>query len=139
MLCLEACYKIFRDAKWVILIVLLLCLSLIGPDQVIELYRISAIEGGLQTIILFGSITVIALACWLGSVQVLAKTRPSLRRPCPTALNLIRYLPAVLGAAPIFVVALALFRARPDLETIPEELRRVGSVLRIQYVTLTEV
>lgn len=139
MLCLEACYKIFRDAKWVILIVLLLCFALIGPNQVIELYRISAIEGGTQTVILFSSVATIGLACWLGSVQVLAKTRPSLRKPCPAALNLIRYLPAVLGAAPILVVALALFQAQPDLETIPEEMRKVGSVLRIQHATLTEV
>ncbi|MFZ2159514.1 MAG: hypothetical protein WAV72_25800 [Bradyrhizobium sp.] len=141
MLCLDQCYKIFRDTKWVILIVIFLCLALILPNQVIELYRISAIEGGVSIINLFCALTIIGLACWLGSMQVAAETRNSLSNTvvCPFAQTLIRYLPAFLGAAPVFVVALALLQARPNLERIPEDLRKVGSVIRVQYDTLTVV
>jgi predicted chitinase len=136
---LEQIYAIFRNLKWIIAISLLLSGLLFFPNQVIELYRISAIEGGPTTLLLFISIAVIGFSIWLGALQVAADTRRSIGQLAPWPARIIRYLPAVLGGLPLFVTAGALFASRPSLENVPRQLRQVGSVFRIQYDTLLGV
>jgi hypothetical protein len=136
---LEQVYAIFRNLKWIIAISLLISGLLFFPNQVIELYRISAIEGGLTTILLFISIAVIGFAIWLGALQVAAETKKSIDKLGEWPARLIRYLPAVLGGLPLFATSAALFASRPSLEKVSDQLRQVGSVFRIQYDTLLGV
>ncbi|MGK3928156.1 hypothetical protein, partial [Enterococcus faecium] len=84
-----------RDSKWVIAIALLLCGILLVPNQVIELYRIAAIEGKLVALFMFGSVAVISLAIWLGAIQIAAQTQSSGNITDSHAVRLNRYLPVV--------------------------------------------
>jgi predicted chitinase len=136
---LEQIHAIFRNLKWIIAISLLLSGLLFFPNQVIELYRISAIEGGSTTIFLFVSILVMAFSTWLGALQVAAETERSIGQLAEWPARTIRYLPAVLGSLPLYATAAALFASRPSLEKVSGQLRQVGSVFRIQYDTLLEV
>lgn len=132
-------YQVFRDSKWMIAITLLLCGALLLPNQVIELYRIAAIEGGIVALFMFGAVALIGLAIWLGAIQIAAQTQSSgsIADPCAAKLN--NYLPVVLGTFPLLCAAIALFRSRPSLDKVSEEARQVGSVLRVQYDTLVVV
>lgn len=132
-------YQVFRDSKWVIAIALLLCGILLVPNQVIELYRIAAIEGKFVALFMFGSVAVISLAIWLGAIQIAAQTQSSGDITDLYAARLNRYLPVVLGTLPLLCAAIALFKSRPSLEKVSEEARQVGSVLRVQYDTLVVV
>jgi predicted chitinase len=132
-LLLEQLGAIFGGLKWVIAISLLVSGMLFFPEQVRELYRIAASEDGAIAVKEFISIAAIAIAVWLGALQVAAGILSS-QRPLPKAPHLLlRHLPLVLGLLPVVSAAAAQFPSRP--KQVPDA-DQVGSVLRIQNEAL---
>jgi predicted chitinase len=131
----EQIFAVFRDLKWIIAVSLVISVALYLPDQVRELYRISAADAGWTTVRQFVAVTVIALLIWGGALQIATET--SQRMTLGTQANLVlRLVPVLAGTAPLLAAAFAQLVSRPDTRALtPAEiatLREVGSIFRIQ-------
>jgi len=131
----EQFFAIFRDLKWIIAVSLVISVALYLPDQVRELYRISAADAGWMTVRQFVAVTVIALFIWGGALQI--ATESSRRITLGTQPNFVlRLIPVLAGAAPLLAAAFAQIVSRPDTRALTREeiatLREVGSIFRIQ-------
>lgn len=67
-------FTIFRDLKWLIAISFIACLALYLPDQVRELYRVSAANGGSTALKQLAAIFAIGLSIWFGAFQIATET-----------------------------------------------------------------
>jgi predicted chitinase len=140
-------YEIIRDLKWIIIISILICVLLYVPDQVSELYRISATEDGSVAAAQFISLIAIAAIIWFGAFQVTTETM-ALRGPFTGMFtHILRVLPPALGTLPLLAAAIAQLSSRPKtLSSVAGKLgltdadlaalKQVGSVFRIQEEAL---
>jgi hypothetical protein len=133
----EQIFAIFRQLKWIIAVSIVISVALYLPDQVRELYRISAADPGWITVKQFAAITAIAFIIWAGAFQIATETyqRLSPLRPWPDFV--LRVLPIAAGASPLVAAAWAQIESRPNTpeHMKPDELAtllEVGSVFRIQ-------
>jgi predicted chitinase len=131
----EQIFAIFRDLKWIIAVSLVISVALYLPDQVRELYRISAADAGWMTVRQFVAVTVIALLIWGGALQIATET--SRRMTLGTLPSFVlRLVPVLAGTAPLLAAAFAQIFSRPDTRALTREeiaaMREVGSILRIQ-------
>ena len=134
----EQIFAILRNLKWLIAISFVISVVLFQPDQVRELYRISAADGGWTAIKQFVAISAIALFIWFGAFQLatdaLQRLQPLNERP----RKLVVALPIVLGLLPILAAMFAQLYAMPNAPVGEKArvLREVGSIFRIQERTL---
>src|SRR5215467_10096939 len=131
----EQIFAVFRDLKWIIAVSLVISVALYLPDQVRELYRISAADAGWTTVRQFVAVTVIALLIWGGALQIATET--SQRMALGAQPNFVlRLVPVLAGTAPLLAAAFAQLVSRPDTRALtPAEiatLRELGSIFRIQ-------
>ncbi|HUI11946.1 MAG TPA: hypothetical protein VL048_00595 [Xanthobacteraceae bacterium] len=136
---------IFANLKWIILTAVLICVLLFVPDQVRELYRVTAAEDGFDiarslsffAVTEFLSLLIIALTLWFGAILIAAETAAYLPIPASrSAHELLRTLPSIVGAAPLLAAAAAQFLSRPEKVDFP---MRVGSIIRIEDLLLQSV
>lgn len=132
----EQLFLIFRNLKWMILLSAMISVVLYLPDQVRELYRIAAADGGWIAAKEFIAIAVIALALRFGAFQLAAATSEEIGDATIASRHVLRLLPIVLGLLPIIAAIAGQLASRPDLK-VPADvdiatLRQVGSVFRIQ-------
>jgi len=119
-----------RLMKWIILVDVVLCILLYLPDQIREFYRITittSLSGG---VVLLVWMVVIGTAIGIASVQIAVEAENQLAGNGVT--RDLSWLPALLGAAPIFVAGVAQFASIPEMPTASGSMMEVGSIVRIQ-------
>ena len=135
----EQIFAIFRDLKWIIAVSLVISVALYLPDQVRELYRISAADTGWMTVRQFVAVTIIALLIWGGALQIATDTSQRVTLD-PQPNFVLRLVPVLAGTAPLLAAAFAQLLSRPDTRALTREeiatLREVGSIFRIQESAL---
>lgn len=140
---LQEVFKVFRNLKWIIAISLVISLALFLPAQVQELYRISAADGGWSAFKEFAAIGAIAFMIWFGAFQLATATWRDMGQPMGKILNLLRWLPIVLGVLPLLAAAGAQFLSMSNIEKLStaekDKLREVGNIFRIQENALADL
>jgi hypothetical protein len=138
----EQIFAIGRDLKWIAGISLFISALLVVPDQVYELYRVSAADGNWVLATELFAVTFIGLAIWFGALLIAAESAKLIGPLSPIPAFLLRWIPIVLGALPIGAAAVAQWKAMPNTDkwTADEaaSLREVGSVFRIQEQALQD-
>jgi len=131
--------RIARDLKWIIAVCLVVCAIIYYPDQVRELYRVAATEGGRVAAAQFIALLLVALFIWIGAQQVTTQT---LNEGSPTRRSQVvaQVVVALLTGLPLLLAAIAQQKAKPTYPAItPEKLKslhEVGSVYRVQAENL---
>jgi len=135
-------FTIFRDLKWLIAISAVVCLGLYLPDQVRELYRISAANGGRTALKQLLAISAVGLVIWFGAFQITTETSHRVDRTKPLPVWSLRILPVALGILPLLAAVLGQLLSRPALYGITgvdlRVVRQVGNIFRIQENTLSD-
>jgi predicted chitinase len=136
----EDIFTVFRDLKWLVVISVVISLMLYLPDQVRELYRISAADGGLTALKQLAAIFTIGLCIWFGAFQITTETLTKVDCSKPWTMWFIRTAPMFLGMLPMLAATAAQLLSRPALKGLDREdltlLRQVGNIFRIQENTL---
>jgi hypothetical protein len=135
-------FTIFRDLKWLIAISFIACLALYLPDQVRELYRVSAANGGSTALKQLAAIFAIGLSIWFGAFQIATETSNRIDATKPWTVWFLRILPIALGMLPMLAAIVAQLLSRPALNGLGgedlEALRQVGNIFRIQENALSD-
>lgn len=136
----EQIFAIGRDLKWIAAISLFISALLLVPDQVYELYRLSAADGNWVMVKELSAVTFMGLAIWFGALLIAAESAKLIGSLLSTPAFLLRWIPIVLGVLPIGAAAVAQWKAMPSTAKWTAEeaasLREVGSVFRIQEQAL---
>ena len=128
---------IFRDLKWIIAVCLLVCAIIYLPDQVRELFRVSAAEGGRIAIAQFAALILISLFIYFGALQVTTQTLTSAAFS-GLSVTIAQLTIALLTGLPLFLAAIAQKLAKPTINPANvKALREVGSVYRVQADSLS--
>jgi predicted chitinase len=125
-----------RLMKWIILVDVVLCILLYVPDQIREFYRITVTTSLSGGAVLLAWMLVVGTAIWIASVQIAVEAEHQLAGT--GADHDLSWLPALLGAAPIFAAALAQLESIPEMPTASGNMMEVGSIVRIQASELQE-
>ena len=115
-----------RLMKWIILVDVVLCVLLYLPDQVREFYRITVTTSLSGGVVLLGWMVVVGTAIWIASVQIATEAERQLARN--GVIHHLRWLPVLLGVAPIFTAALAQLESIPEMPTASGSMMEVGGV-----------
>ena len=119
-----------RLMKWIILVDVVLCVLLYLPDQIREFYRITVTTSLSGGAVLLAWIVVVGTAIWIAAVQISIEAEKQL---ADTGVSHdLRWLPVLLGVAPIFTAALAQLQSIPEMPTASGTMMEVGSIVRIQ-------
>src|ERR1700737_1125299 len=119
-----------RLMKWIILVDVVLCVLLYLPDQVREFYRITVTTSLSGGAVLLVWIVVVGTAIWIAAVQITIEAEKQLA--AKGVARDLRWLPVLLGIAPIFAAALAQLQSIPEMPTASGSMMEVGSIVRIQ-------
>ncbi|WP_291856639.1 hypothetical protein [Bradyrhizobium sp.] len=132
----EQLFTLLRNLRWIIVLSVFLSVLLYLPDQIRELYRIAADDAGWVAFKEFLAIALIAIAIWLGALQLTTASKEQMPNTTGRLGFYIRMLPVILGALPIVAAMAGQFASRPDDPRLsPEKMRsisEVGSIFRIQ-------
>lgn len=138
----EDMFTIFRDLKWLIAISAIACVVLYLPNQVRELYRISAANGGVTALKQLVAVFAIGLCIWFGAFQIATETSKRVDCTNPWTAWFLRILPIALGALPMLAAVVGQLQSRPTLKGLDAEnleaLRQVGNIFRIQENALSD-
>lgn len=136
---------LFRNLKWIIAISLAISVGLYLPDQVRELYRISAGQGGMTLLKQFVAIAGIATVIWFGAFQItsasiaerIAKHSGELG---PRTGLVFGIMPILIGVLPILAAAAGHYQAIPGRLSAQEtdKLIEVGNVYRVHHEALKQ-
>ena len=130
--------EITSGLKWIICTSLLISGLLFFPDQVRELYRVTADESIASFITEFASLLMISLVLWSGAAQIVGALSRQAQAPYGTVpAYLLRYFPVALATLPLLSAALGQFLSIPVLHTADPP--KVGTVIRIEQMALTSV
>jgi len=110
-------FLILRNLKWFAVISMLFVALLYVPDQVIELYRITAADANaIDLIVFFLSMLILSFAIWFGAnlvaLQSMTYAEGATGKPL---LITARWFPVLLGVFPLIACGLGQFSARPVL------------------------
>jgi hypothetical protein len=109
-------FRLTYDLKWMILIVVITCLILLLPAQIIEVYRITYAEGGIRDpIFLFASLAAICNMIWIASAVAARASTSQIARPKPCIAHAEKFIPIVLGILPLLACGLGHLMARPHI------------------------
>jgi hypothetical protein len=129
--------EICRDLKWIIAVCLLICAIIYLPAQVIELFRVSAAEGGRVAVAQFVALVLISFFIFIGAQQVTTQTLASGTVNSKTVGLVARLVVAILTGLPLFLAAIAQTYAKPTIATTSSKaLLEVGSAYRVQEESL---
>src|SRR5262245_55074049 len=119
-----------RLMKWIILVDVVLCVLLYLPDPVREFYRITVTTSVSRYVGILGWMVVTATAAWIASLQIAVEAEVQLKRN--GVIRELRWLPVLLGVAPIFTAAYAQLQSLPEMPSASGSMMEVGSIVRIQ-------
>src|ERR1043165_9429187 len=102
-----------RLMKWIILVDVVLCILLYLPDQVREFYRITVTTSSSGGVVLLAWMVVIGPAIWIAARQIAVEAENQLARQGVT--RDLKWLPVLLGVAPIFTAGAAKLQSIPQI------------------------
>jgi predicted chitinase len=106
-------FGVLSDAKWMILVSILLSLVLYAPDQIREVYRITYADIGLTGVIrALLPILMIGAICWIAAHQVATASAGRMNRTRSGQIT-ARLLPPLLGALPLLACAFGQYDSVP--------------------------
>jgi hypothetical protein len=140
----EQIFAIARDLKWIAAISVFITALLYFPDQVNELYRLSAAQGNWVLAIELISLACISVALWFGVLLIAAESAEVVGRDklLPRPARFLRYVPVALSVLPLVGAIAAQLTSMPSTDKwTPEEavdLLQVGSIFRIEEKSLLD-